>query len=893
MWNSSLAPEDEGANDWPMNTRVDADPADNAQVSGALDTSPLSAREAADRLGLNERTIRRAIARGDLPATHHAGVYRIDPVDVARYAEARGQSLPVAQPPAVVETAAPIEIVFRQVFRASSPIPQPLTALIGRERERSVIESLVLQDGVRLLTLTGPGGVGKTRLAIAVANDLAAAFADGSYFVPLATVTDVTSVASVLATALGLVSVSSSTATNALLASLREREMLIVLDNLEHLLGSVDLVTRLLEQCPGVRVLVTSRTLLRSIGEQVFPISPLALPSADETFSLETVFAFPSVELFTERARAVVTDFALTETTAPLIVDICRRLDGLPLAIELAAARLTHLSLASLRDRLQQRLPLLTGGGYRPDRHRTLRNAISWSEDLLSPAERALFRRLAVFRGRVSLDAIEHVLAVGDDGSGATPDPGSALLLLDQIGALVDASLLIFESNERGNPTYRMLETIHEFATEQLGESGEAPTLRQAHADYYVAFVHQHAPTPFFPEDGHNLTNLAENDANLMVALRWLATCDDGDAFAQYVAALGWYWMARGHLNEGIPWFEHVFARSHDLSDQTWARVALVYGVNLLLHGDAARGRTWARDAFARATTSGISETVVSSLIALGLTALGIGDPVRAIEHLTHALAQASLLPDRTMATALEAATYANLGVAARNQGDYRAAVSYHEEALARQRAVGYTRAAAQSLVDLADVADARGDLGTAHRYLRESLRLGWEYGDIRVIVESLDVMATVSLQAGLTEFAVRLLAVTEHARQLTGLARWAEIDRVRFDTALATARATLPDADFENAWAFGRSRSLEQATVDALAVEIDPPIKQDTPLSSREMDVLRHLAVGKTDRDIAEALFVSVRTVEHHVGRICSKLGVHNRTAAVATAVALGLIES
>ena len=330
---------------------------------------------------------------------------------------------------------------------------------------------------------------------------------------------------------------------DALATALRDTESLLLVDNFEHVVEATPLLTHLLAHCPRLRLLVTSRTLLQVAGEYAFPVSPLAVPDPEGGSSIEDVAGSPAVQLFAERASAVDPAFALTESTAPSVVDICRRLDGLPLAIELAAARLTHLSLPTLRERLERRLPLLTGGGSRPDRHRTLRDAISWSYDLLNEEEQDLLCRLAVFAGGFTLEAAE---VVNREARRETRDVrreneelahvsrlASHVSTLDVIASLVDKSLVSLSGRHprapSGNGTrYTMLETIREFAAERLAASGEDVPPRRAHAAYFLTFAEQHAVVPFLPDDGRRLAELAAEDANLRAALTWLAAHGEG-----------------------------------------------------------------------------------------------------------------------------------------------------------------------------------------------------------------------------------------------------------------------------------------------------------------------------------------------------------------------------
>ncbi|MGH2561734.1 MAG: ATP-binding protein [Thermomicrobiales bacterium] len=783
-------------------------------------------------------------------------------------------------------------------------LPAPLTPLVGREREVVVIAALVRDPAVRLVTLTGPGGVGKTRLALQVATELADAFADGVAFVDLAAVRDPALVASTIAQTLGV----RPAGADALQIAVRNQELLLLLDNFEQVIEAGPRVTELLQACPRLTALVTSRSLLRVAGERAAPVSPLALPAEFDGGALPPIAELEevaAVRLLVERTRAVHPSFALSETNAPAVATVVRRLDGLPLAIELAAARGALFSPEALLGRLTERLPLLTGGPRDlPARLQTMRAAIAWSYDLLPPEEQHVFRCLAAFAGGCALEAAEAVCGGQESGIGSqgerfasSPTPN----VVDAVESLTRQSLVQVvappdAAASAGTPRLTMLETVREFAAEALA-AGEQAALQRAHAAYYLALAERHDLAEMRP-DGERLLALLELErANFRAALAWLESAGEAELFVRLAAALGSFWAGQGHYQEGQRCLERALALGDAVPNGAKAGALVRLGMIRIYQGandDAARrlqeGLALSRDLDEPFRTA-------QALTALGVLAIEQGDDSRATTYFTEALAASEAVTDRWLAGIVAGRAYANLGVVARMRGDLTRAAAHHEEALRRERASGYLRGVTASLGDLGDVARDQGDYGRALAWYQEALGV-LQDGNLqtRSVNEVLEGVATVAAATGQPERAARLLGAVAGLRERIGLGLRFPADILAYQRAVAAARVALGEEAFAAAWSAGRDLPRDQVVAEALAVDAPPeqPLPIGAPtLTKREMDVLRLLVAGQTDREIADALYIGRRTAEWHVARILEKLGVRTRTDAVAAAIMAGLIDA
>jgi predicted ATPase/DNA-binding CsgD family transcriptional regulator len=879
--------------------------------------------------------------------------------------------------------------------RPATTLPAALTSFVGRERELAEVGGLL--GRTRLLTLTGAGGVGKTRLALEAARAASEGYSDGVWLVELASLTDPALVPRSVAAALALREQPDRPILDILLTALATRRLLLVLDNCEHLLDAcAALADALLRACPDLRILTSSREPLGIAGETIWRVPSLALPDPARPPAPEEFARSDAVRLFTERAVAALPSFALTAENAAAVAAICRRLDGIPLALELAAARVRALGVEQIADRLDDACRLLTvGNRAAPPRQRTLRATIDWSHAMLSEPERTLLRRLSVFAGGWTLAAAE---AVGAGEDIAAPD------VLDLLARLVDKSLVQAEERD-GEPRYRLLETVRQYAAERLDEAGEGPAARDQHRDYFLALVERAAPALLGPDQAAWLDRIAVELDNLRAALAWCADHDPRGGLGLAIR-LTYFWRTRCLFAEGRGWLERLLARSPEpterraeallavaylaihLSDLDAARGALTAALALsrrlgqpaligrslqqladigYFRGDYGLARACLEEALSLLRAATDWRNLAAALYRLGQLQVATGEYERAEASLAESLALQRAVGNIEMtsmvlrglilaalgrgklgqaeAWAVEAETIAGrygntaeLGVVRQVagrvawwRGDLARAAQLYEAGLAEARADGQPGPTALALIGLGQVALRLGDLAGARALLADGLALcrergnlswsgmalhglglvAWRQGDAARavadlseslalrrelgerpgIAECLEGLAAVAAGTGRPDRAARLLGAAGALRAALG-APLPPIDRPDHEATVAATRAALGGTAFAAAWADRQALSLDEAEAYALADEpeapagaTERPLPPTDGLTRREIDILRLLAAGRSNREIAADLSLSARTVERHITNIYGKIDARGRADATAYA--------
>lgn len=757
------------------------------------------------------------------------------------------------------------------------PIHRP--PLLGRERELTTLSRLLTQPEVPLVTLTGPGGVGKTRLAIHAAAQIREVFDDDVLFVALETVRDPAVVTQAIAQSAGIVMHAKSGALDTLRRHFRERNCLLLLDNFEQLIeGSGDL-DELISACPRLTLLVTSRESLRISQEQEFPVRPLSLTGRNnqpDTVPTDS----PAVELFIQRARAVDPDLDFDENERAVIAELCARLDGLPLAIELAAARIKLLTPNLMLDRLDDRFGLLSRDARGlPQRLRSMRDTICWSYELLTEQEQRLFRWLSVFRGGFTIAAAEAVCGV------SVGTPGN-YFVLDGLHSLIDKSLVIPLEHSANHDRFGMLETIRAYAREQLTALGEFDAAHAAMSTWIRALIGP-AQREQFGSSQPKWTHLLEQEhANLCAALEW--NIDRGDtetAGALIYAAVG-SWHTSGRFSEGRVWAERALASADGASAYVTGCLQHVAGWMALYEGSTSAALEYMILAEVSARSSGDSFLLAHVLLGR-CSAYDLSGEFNLAESLFD-----EMIPifERCSATVWLPHARNHLGHIIYETGRIDEAAVQFDRALAEFRALGNTFGEAAVLTNLAKVARKRGDYDGSIGLFRQSLGLRWDHGDRMGMVGCLRGLGTAHTLAGHAEFAVRLFAACDVMRDSIGLPPVHE--HSTYWHALEQARTTLDRSTFDRAWEIGRTCSIGSIVAEAMntsPMDATPQRRSHAiDLTPREIEVLSLIRTGCSNRAIADRLFISERTAQTHVQHILDKLDVSTRAAAAARAVEL-----
>ncbi|CAN5702517.1 BTAD domain-containing putative transcriptional regulator [soil metagenome] len=784
-------------------------------------------------------------------------------------------------------------------------LPVARTSFVGRERETHEVRRLLAMTG--LLTLTGAGGCGKTRLALEVAGDLVSLYPDGVWLVELASVSDPALAPQAVARALGVREIPGRALEDTLTHHLRTKHLLLVVDNCEHLVDKVaHLADALLSTCPKLRILATSREPLGVRGEAVWTVPPLSLPDQEQVSSVEGLMSAGAVRLFLDRTRSRLPDFELTRENAGAVGRICRKLEGIPLAIELAATRMGALAVEQVAQRLEDSLKLLTGGSRTLEpRQQTLRATLDWSHELLSEPERWLFGRLSVLVGGWTLEAAEEVCS----GEGIEEGQISNPPVLDLLSRLVDKSLVVAEAETEDARRYWMLEPVRQYGQERLEEDGASDRVRERHAQYYLALAEE-ADTEVAElsylrqaQSAASLERMESEHPNRRAALSWSLDKDAepggqrAELGLRLAVALYWFWQTHDYLTEGRRWLEMAASRSSSNPATTRLRARALNGAAwIALHqGDYGASKALMEKSMALHREVGDKEGMAAGLTNLGMVAvLGQRDDIplpAVLEEL------AELKPGLKNRNSLASLLILE-GLIALSRGDLERSATLHEESLELCRETRDTQAMIVCLGNLGTIALVRADYEGAVLPLRESLRLGWET-DYKVTIQfSFNGLACVA--AGLEQpvRAARLWGAVEAMQEAYGVHVTAIARTIlNHEARLAAARSQLEEEAWSGAWAEGKAMPLERAIEYALSEEEEddspapvavpeqqPPADGPTErLTRREREVALLVARGLPNRQIAQELSISERTVENHVHKILKKLGFSSRAGIAA----------
>lgn len=783
----------------------------------------------------------------------------------------------------------PIPTRLAERVRQSYLGPKPLTPLIGREEELRLITGILLRDDVRLLNLTGPGGIGKTRLALGAANALIEDFPDGVYVIELASLADPSLVISAIAKALAAPDLGIESMPQAIKHALSGRRVLMVMDNFEHLVASAPLLTALLSASRTLKILTTSRDALHVSGEHRFRVPPLALPL---TPAMADVTNSPAVRFFLAKAAFVNQSVALTHNNAEALGDICRQLEGLPLALELAAARTAHLSPQALLARLERRLSVPDSVMRDvPPRLQSMRNAIAWSYELLPANEQRLLCAATVFSGGFTLEAVHAVTASHDrDTSPGMDADDREEVVLHGLAALADKSFLHQMDSSDATPRFTMLETVREFGMEQLVASGQEAPAKDAHASYFVGLAERIEPKLLGPDLQVWLDKLDADRDNFRTALTWLAESGQQDLLIRVAVALGTFWPSRGYHSEGREWLARALAESANSPLTLRARASHTAGWLAVIQSDFSHARRMIDDAFQYFRSIDDQE-------GLGRTFSLLGEASRRENKLDEAQTQfeQALVLLRASGSSYRLALLShNLGLLFYDQGEYERATEMFNESLALWHALGNRWGiGCCSLTHLGDIEYNQLRYERAASRYRESLVLSHEQDDTFQIAVNFIGLASVAGAWDQPKVAALLLGAADVLRETVD-APVSPAEHERRDRIEQSTKIALGETAFAATTAGGQELSIEAVIAEASTLAPlrgIPSVARQHELSKGELEVLRLISIGQTDREIASTLLISHRTVNAHVAHIFTKLRVNSRVEAAAMSARHGLL--